>query len=80
MYYKENKAKHKKLQEKMAYCSNNIKPLLNENKIAWNHEDPRVLIIKDKRFPIMSIDDGKAEAFIRTLIDEGGQSSLDYYQ
>lgn len=77
LYYQQNKEKNKKIKTKIIY-SEELKTLMDENGINWNHEDIRVLIIENKSFPIMDIDNGKAEEFIQTLI-QGKQTTLDEF-
>ena len=52
LYYKQNKEKNKEIRKKIIY-SEELKTLMNENRINWNHEDIRVLIIENRPFPIM---------------------------
>ncbi len=68
--------RRKKLQKQMAYCNNHIIPLLEENNIEWDYYDTVRIVICGKAFPIKHIDNGDAEAFIRTLIDENEEVIL----
>lgn len=78
LYIAYNMKKKKELQNKMAYCNNNVIPLLIENNIKWDEFDTRRIVIRGKVFPIMYIDNGKVEDFIQTLI-QGRQSTLDEF-
>lgn len=62
--------RRKELQKQMAYCNNHIIPLLEENNIEWDYYDTVRIVICGKAFPIKYIDNGDAEAFIRTLINK----------
>ena len=77
LYYQKNKEKDNEIKKKIIY-SDELKSLMNEYDINWNHEDIRVLIIENKSFPIKYIDNGKAEEFIQTLI-HGKQTTLDEF-
>jgi len=68
-----------KVRRKVAYCNNNIIPLLEKRKIKWNM-DTRRIIFCEKTFPMKDIDDGNAEEFIKSLIYEDGQATLTLYK
>ena len=67
------------VRKKVAYCNNNIIPLLKKYKIKWDMNTMRI-IFRGKRFPMKNIDNGKAEEFINSLIDSDRQSSLDLWR
>ncbi len=70
-----------KTRKMMAYYNNEIEPLLNKKKIDRNVNTER-LIICGKRFPMMNIDNGQCEKFIKNLMveEENGQMKLDMWR
>lgn len=68
-----------KVREKVAYCNNNVIPLLKEKKIDWdmNVEEQRIIFC-GRRFPLGDIDNGEAEKFIKKLVE--GEASLDLWR
>jgi hypothetical protein len=68
-----------KVREKVAYCNNNIIPLLKEKKIDWDMDvKEQRIIFCGRRFPLGDIDNGEAEKFINSLNDE--EPSLDLWR
>lgn len=70
-----------KVRKKVGYCNNNVIPRLKKkNKNAtWDMDTTRIIFC-GRRFPMKDIDNGKAEEFIDSLIDENGQAKLDLYK
>ena len=70
-----------KTRKMMAYYNNEIEPLLNKKNIDRDINTER-LIVCGKRFPMMNIDNGQCEKFIRNLIveEENGQMKLDMWR
>ena len=64
--------------KKVAYCNNNVIPLLEKRKIRWDMNEMRIIFCR-RRFPMGSIDNGNAEVFINSLVYEDGQSKLDMF-
>lgn len=60
--------------KKVAYCNNNVIPLLKELGIKWDMDTDRIIFC-GRRFPMSTIDNGEAEDFINSLITDG-QSRL----
>lgn len=67
-----------KRKRKISYCNMNIIPQLKELKIDWDMDIDRI-IFAGRRFAMGTIDDGRAEKFIETLIEKNGQSKLDIW-
>lgn len=69
-----------KVKKQVAYCNNNVIPLLVERGISWDMTTMRIIFC-GRVFPMKYIDDGKAEDFIYSLIDEEtGQTKLELYK
>ena len=68
-----------KVMEKVAYCNNNVIPLLEERGIVWDMTPMRIIFC-GKTFPMKHIENGDAEEFINNLIDEEGQATLTLYK
>ena len=70
-----------KTRKMMVYYNNEIEPLLNKNNIDRDINTER-LIICGKRFPMMNIDNGECEKFIKNLVtkEENGQVKLDIWR
>jgi len=66
-----------KVTKKVAYCNNNVIPLLKKYGISWDMDTRRIIFL-EKVFPMKYIDDGEAEEFIKQMV-EGGQSRLDLF-
>lgn len=64
--------------KKVAYCNNNVIPLLKKRKIPWDMNEMRIIFC-GKRFFMGTIENGKAEEFINSFILEDGQVKLDMY-
>jgi len=68
------------VEKKIGYCNRNVIPLLIEKKIKWNMT-PWKIEFCGKVFPMKYIDNGKAEEFINSLVDDvNGQASLDIWR
>ena len=63
-----------KTMEKVKYCNNYVIPKLKRRNINWDMNTDRIIIC-GRKFPMSTIDNGKAEAFIDSLIKDG-QSRL----
>ena len=65
--------------KKIAYCNNNVIPLLKDKDIDWEMSE---LMIKfcGRTFPMKYIDDGSAEEFINSLIGDDGQATLTLWE
>ena len=70
-----------KMRKMMAYYNNEIEPLLNKKNIDRDVNTER-LIVCGKRFPMMNIDNGQCEKFIKNLVakEENGQIKLDIWR
>ena len=64
-----------RIRDKIAYCNRMIIPRLLKLKIDWDMTPMRIIFC-GRVFPMRSIDDGEAEAFIDSLVDECGQCKL----
>ncbi len=67
-----------KVQMKIRYCNNNVIPLLKKRNISWDMNTMRIIFC-GKTFPMKYIDNGYAEEYINSLIDENGQAKLELY-
>lgn len=70
-----------KTMKMMAYYNNEIEPLLNKKNIDRDVNTER-LIVCGKRFPMMNINNGQCEKFIKNLVakEENGQIKLDIWR
>ena len=69
----------KKTMRLVKYCNNHVIPLLKERKIPWDMTPMRIIFC-GKTFPMKYIENGDAEEFINSLIDEEGQATLTLYE
>ena len=76
LYYERNQELHRERMRKIAYCNNEVIPLLNKNKIEYDDYDARRIIIRGRIFPISSIDNGDVEKFIQRLIDKKDEEDM----
>jgi len=69
----------KKTMRLVGYCNNNVIPLLKERKIPWDMTPMRIIFC-GRTFPMKYIENGDAEEFIDSLINEEGQATLTLYK
>ena len=67
------------VRRRIAYCNNNVIPLLKKRKIEWDMNIMRIKFCK-RTFPMKYIENGEAEEFINSLIDKEGQTKLTLYK
>lgn len=68
------------VERQVGYCNRNVIPLLIERRIEWKMT-PFKIEFCGRVFPMKYIDNGEAEEFIISLVDDlNGQSSLDIWR